>query len=274
MRLNFITERRKKIARMLESRPVRIFMIILIMLGLGAIVMQSFESMERYLYLFYSISVLSALIFTIEYILRIYCAPSEYPHLKPAKARQKYLTSFMGIIDLIAILPFTVPYFFHGKFVGDAIELGRIFLIFKILRYTTSFTMIREVIASVKYELLTAMTFALMIVSFCAILMYYIERDAQPDAFSNIGQGFWWAIITFTSVGYGDIYPITPIGKLLASGMALIGIVTLTLPTAILSGALMNRLQEQTRQRLLEKENKECYKKESDTNGSIKKEPR
>ena len=85
--------------------------------------------------------------------------------------------------------------------------------------------------------------------SFCATLMYYIERQAQPDVFTDIGEGFWWAIITFTTVGYGDIYPITPLGKLLAGCMALVGIATLTLPTAIISGAMMDRLRIQREQR-------------------------
>ena len=155
----------------------------------------------------------------------------------------------MGIIDLIAILPFTAPYFFQAKVVRDMIELGRIFLIFKILRYTKSFAMIREALSTVKYELLTALSFAMMIMSFCATLMYYIERQAQPDVFTDIGEGFWWAIITFTTVGYGDIYPITPLGKLLAGCMALVGIATLTLPTTIISGAMMDRLRTQREQR-------------------------
>ena len=73
--------------------------------------------------------------------------------------------------------------------------------------------------------------------------MYYIEREAQPEAFSNIGEGFWWAIITFTSVGYGDVYPITTVGKIIASIMATIGVMTLSLPTAIISGSFVEYLQ-------------------------------
>ena len=84
---------------------------------------------------------------------------------------------------------------------------------------------------------------ASIIISFCAILMYYIEREAQPEAFNNIGEGFWWAIITFTSVGYGDIYPVTVFGKVIASLMAMIGVMTLSLPTAIISGTFVEYLQ-------------------------------
>lgn len=245
---------------MLQSRLVRIFMATLIAVGVFTVILQSFPDMEKYQVFFYSVSVLSALFFTIEYVLRIICAPVEYPELSVWKARKKYMTSFMGIVDLIAILPFTAPYLFKAKVVRDMIELGRIFLILKILRYTKSFRMIREVLGSVKYELLTASSFAAMIVSFCAILMYYIERQAQPEAFSDIGQGFWWAMITFTTVGYGDIYPVTALGKILASGMAIVGIVTLTLPTAIISGAMMDRLRVQRDEYERKKEQKDTDK--------------
>ena len=87
--------------------------------------------------------------------------------------------------------------------------------------------------------------------------MYYIERDAQPGAFTNIGEGFWWAIITFTSVGYGDIYPITTEGRVIASVMAMIGVMTLSLPTAIISGAFVEYLQNNKHKRRNKNEEKE-----------------
>lgn len=221
------------------------FLIFLIVMGLVTVVIQSFDQMLQYQYFFYSVSFFSAIFFTIEYVLHILYAPIYERKLGRWRARKSYIISFMGFIDLIAILPFTIPYLFPDSLSAEAIELGRIFLIFKILRYSSSFTMIRSVLGSVKYELLTALAFAMMIISFSAILMYYAERKAQPEVFRNIGEGFWWAIITFTSVGYGDTYPITDFGKILTSAMVLIGIITMTLPTAIVSGALIDKLQQQ-----------------------------
>ena len=95
-----------------------------------------------------------------------------------------------------------------------------------------------------------------MIVSFSAILIYYIERDAQPEKFTNVGEGFWWSIITYTTVGYGDVVPVTTLGKFLAGFIAVIGIVTLMLPTGILSGALMSRLQQENAKKMQEENKK------------------
>ena len=100
---------------------------------------------------------------------------------------------------------------------------------------------------SVKDELITAYTACMIMVSFSAILMYYVERDAQPDVFANVGDSIWWAVVTFTTTGYGDIYPITPLGKFLGIIISLIGIAMIAIPTGIVSSAFINIVQERTR---------------------------
>ena len=104
--------------------------------------------------------------------------------------------------------------------------------------------MIGTVLTTVKEELITAYTACGIMLGFSGILMYYIERNAQPQAFENIGDGFWWAIVAFTTVGYGDIYPVTPLGRLLSSLISLIGIAMIAIPTGIISSAFMNMLIE------------------------------
>lgn len=91
-------------------------------------------------------------------------------------------------------------------------------------------------------------------VCFSAILMYYIERDAQPDVFKNVGDSLWWAIVAFTTVGYGDIYPITPLGKLLSCIISLIGIAMIAIPTGIISSAFINIIQKKEKEKEKEKE--------------------
>ena len=86
---------------------------------------------------------------------------------------------------------------------------------------------------------------------FSALVMYYVERGAQPDVFYNTGQGLWWAIVTFATVGYGDIYPITPLGKILASAISLVGIGLIALPTAILSSSLMSLVAKRKAQNIV-----------------------
>ena len=93
-------------------------------------------------------------------------------------------------------------------------------------------------------------------VCFSAILMYYLERSAQPEVFRNIGDGVWWSIVTFATVGYGDIYPVTPLGKLLGGLIALIGIAMIAIPTGIISSSFMHILQ-QKEQKALQEEKKE-----------------
>ena len=104
--------------------------------------------------------------------------------------------------------------------------------------------MIGTVLRTVREELVTAYTACGIMLGFSGILMYYIERYAQPEAFENIGDGFWWAIVAFTTVGYGDIYPITPLGRLLSSIISLIGIAMIAIPTGIISSAFMSMLIE------------------------------
>lgn len=237
--------REANIKHFLMSAWFRIPITFLIGIDLLAVILQSFSSMAGFNNWFNLISVLSAVVFTVEYVLRIIAAPAVYPHINMIRARIRYITSFLGLVDLICIAPFVFSYIFQGEVLRDFIDLARILLIFKLLRYSASYQMVLDVLRSVRYEMITAFTFSAVIVCFAAILMYYIERRAQPDVFNNVGEGFWWAIITFTTVGYGDVVPITPLGKTLAGFIAIIGIITLMLPTGIVSGALMNRLQQQ-----------------------------
>ena len=124
------------------------------------------------------------------------------------------------------------------------VVLAYVLIIFKLIRYSRSFQMIGTVLRTVREELVTAYTACGIMLGFSGILMYYIERYAQPEAFENIGDGFWWAIVAFTTVGYGDIYPITPLGRLLSSIISLIGIAMIAIPTGIISSAFMSMLIE------------------------------
>lgn len=216
----------------------------LIICCIASVILQSFESLDQYSVLLFSITFFSSFVFTLEYALRIFAAPAHYPELSEYKARNKYLFSFFGIIDFIAILPFVLLYFFFGTEIAKLINIAHVFIIFKMVRYSQSFQMIGDVVSSVKNELFTAYVTAGIVVCFSAILMYYVERNAQPDVFTDIGEGFWWAVITFSTVGYGDVYPITPMGKFLGGIISLIGISMIALPTGLLSSAFMNRLQK------------------------------
>lgn len=170
------------------------------------------------------------------------------PGRKAVKARLKYTFSFYGFVDFVAVLPCILTYIYWDTEVVHVIILPYIFIIFKLIRHSRSFRIIGRALSAVKEELETAYTASFITICFSAILMYYIERGAQPEVFKNIGDGIWWAIITFATVGYGDIYPVTPLGKLLGCIICLVGVAMVAIPTGIISSSFTNIIQKKEKE--------------------------
>lgn len=120
-------------------------------------------------------------------------------------------------------------------------------------------------IKAIRAELVTAFTACGIMICFSAILMYYLEREAQPQVFENIGDSFWWAVVTFTTVGYGDIYPVTALGRLLSSFISLIGIAMIAIPTGIISSAFINVMHERQKEESRKKNDSEDKTEKKDT---------
>ncbi|MGL4853388.1 MAG: ion transporter [Phocaeicola sp.] len=234
------------------SKVFRKVILYCIIASIASVVLESFHALKDYSVLLFAITYFTSFVFLVEYILRLVAAPSRYTTLSPIKARIKYLVSFYGCIDFIAFLPFVLVYYFWNTEIIHAIILPYVLTVFKLIRYSKSFRLIGQVLSSVKEELVTAYTACGILVCFSAILMYYIEHNAQPEGFKNIGDGLWWAIVSFTTVGYGDLYPITPLGKLLSSIISLIAIAMIALPTAIISSSFMNIMQQKQQERMNE----------------------
>lgn len=220
------------------------FVLFFIIGSITAIILGSFAEAAPYRYQLYHFNYVASFIFTIEYLLRLFAAPVQYPHRKVWISRLRYTLSFYGLIDFVAILPFVLIYLYRDSQFIHAIVLAYILIIFKLIRYSRSFQVIGNVLSAVKDELITAYTVCGIMLGFSGILMYYIERSAQPEAFANIGDGIWWSIVTFTTVGYGDIYPITPIGRLLGGVISLIGIAMIALPTGIIGSAFTKMVMD------------------------------
>ena len=233
--------------RSLQSRFTHYFVLFFIVISIISVMASTFAEMAPYQVSLFSVTYISSFVFLLEYVARIFAAPAAYPHNKAIKARLKYICSFYGFVDFVAILPCVLTYFFWDTDIVHIIILPYIFIIFKLIRHSSSFRLIGKVLLSVKEELVTAYTACLIVVSFSAILMYYIERSAQPEVFRNVGQSFWWAVVTFTTTGYGDIYPITPLGKFLGIIISLVGIAMIAIPTGIVSSAFINIVQDRTR---------------------------
>ena len=188
---------------------------------------------------------IASAVFTIEYVLRILTADFLFPKSGKFRARIKYVFSPMAIVDLVAILPFWLPMFFPGTMLGlRALRLVRLLRIFKLNRYFDAMKSLSEVIVSKRRELLGSMFFVCILMLISSLLMYSAEHEVQPDVFRNAFSGLWWAVATLTTVGYGDIYPVTPIGRLVGAFIAFSGLAAVAIPTGIISSGLTERISK------------------------------
>lgn len=174
-----------------------------------------------------SIEWFSVIVFTLEYLLRIYVADS-----KP-----RFIFSFFGIIDVLAILPFYLSFGVDLRSLR-ALRFLRLFRILKLVRYNKAMNHFTSAIKSAKEEILLFIFITLILIYFSAVGIYYFENQAQPEHFSSIFDSLWWAIITLTTVGYGDVYPITVGGKVFTFFILMIGLGIVAIPTGIISSAL------------------------------------
>jgi Ion transport protein. len=218
----------------------------LILLNVLLIFLESYKSIANtYADLFYRIELFSIVVFSIEYVIRIWIADRVYPQLSPTKARLKYIFSFMGVVDLLAILPFYLPMLFAIDLrVMRLLRLFRLLRIFKLNRHSKALRLVLEVFNKTKNDILVTIFIVSVLLVIAATLMYDIENEAQPEAFENIGQAMWWSVATLTTVGYGDIYPVTGLGKFLSGVIALLGIGIVALPTGIISSAYIDEIQK------------------------------
>lgn len=214
--------------------------VLLILLNVVTIITDTFDLPPTAKIIINYIDTVSVIIFTIEYLLRIFSADLIYPNLSPIRARIKYIFSFMSIVDLLAILPFYIPFIIKIDLRSlRLLRLLRLVRLFKLNRYTSALRTVGAVLVKKKNQLLSSIfvVFILMLIS--SILMYNIENEAQPEVFDNAFSALWWSVATFTTVGYGDIYPITALGKILSSVIALLGIGLVAVPTGIISAGFM-----------------------------------
>jgi len=234
------------------------FIYALIVLNVLTLILESYKELnDNYGGFFYAFEIFSVSIFTLEYLIRIWVSDKTK---EDKKERINFAFSTLGIIDLIAIIPFYLPFIFPFDLrIVRILRLFRLLRIFKLSRYSKSLKTIQYIFKETKAELSITVfvTFVLMILS--STLMYYIEHDAQPEKFASIGDAVWWAVATLTTVGYGDVYPVTALGKILSGIIALIGIGFVALPTGIISSAFIEKIQAEKKSKKGKKaKNKDC----------------
>jgi len=248
------------------SRLFDLFIMILILISVVSVFLMTFEEIPRNIIRsLREAECATMLVFSLEYLSRVWTADLLYPEEKPWRARLKYIRSPMAVIDLLAILPFYLPMLISFDLVGiRAIRLVRFLRLLKLNRYSDAFMAITDVFRAKSREILVSLfcVFLLMIVA--SLLIFYAEHDAQPKQFANAFSGLWWAVATLTTVGYGDIYPITPAGRILGGIIALLGIGMAAVPTGILSSGFVELLEKKKREEP-EKEGGEAEKSEEKT---------
>lgn len=225
------------------SRAYDILCILAVVINITAVVLHTFSSIEEHFGSFLlSIETVTVVFFTVDYALRLWCAYFTFPGLSETEAIVKYAFSFSGIIDLLSFLPFYLPFFFPaGASVFKIFRVIRILRLFQINAYYDSLRIISDVIDSKKQQLISSVFIILTLMLGSSLCMYSLEHEAQPEVFSNAFSGLWWAASTVLTIGYGDIYPVTTMGKVFGLFISFLGVGMVAIPTGIISAGFVDQ---------------------------------
>ena len=217
--------------------------IVALLANLLVSVMATFDNLQAaYGSIFLLVEQVTVFLFGVDYVLRVITAPELYPEETPAGAVAKYCLSLSGIIDLLSFLPYYLPVFFpSGVAAFRMFRVVRILRLFRINAYYDSLNVITEVLKSKKQQLLSSAFIIATLMLGSSLCMYSLEHEAQPEVFSNAFSGIWWAASTLLTVGYGDIYPITPLGKLFGICITFLGVGMVAIPTGIISAGFVEQ---------------------------------
>ncbi|HVT84124.1 MAG TPA: ion transporter [Chitinophagaceae bacterium] len=241
------------------DRIINIFIIVLIILNVTAVMLETVDSIytphKRF---FYDFDLVSVIIFTIEYILRVWSSNHDPKYQHSVYGRLRYMVSVPALIDLIAILPFYIFLFMpvsEMSYGSDfrllrILRLLRFFRLFRLTAYTKSTKLVMNVFKSRFHDLMLAFVLTSFLIIIASCVVYFAEHDAQPEKFSSIPATIYWAVITLTTVGYGDIYPVTIVGKISTVIILLAGVALLALPAGIITSGFIDELRKTRKSRI------------------------
>ncbi len=231
------------------DKIINTFIITLIILNVIAVILETIPSIHNPNKIFFHyFDLVSVIIFTIEYVLRVWSSTHHKEFTDPIWGRIKYIFSFEALIDVLAILPF----YLH-RIIGFDLRVLRILRLLRFLRlfrltaYMKSAKVVVNVFRSKKNELVLSLVLVMILITIASCLIYFAEHLVQPDVFSSIPDTMWWAIITLTTVGYGDMIPITGIGKFLTAVIALAGVGLFALPAGIITAGFLEEMKKTKR---------------------------
>ena len=225
------------------SQYVDMILFILIVLNIAAVCLESVKQIgNEYKVAFNAFEFFSVVIFSIEYVLRVWSAPArnDLGNSTNIIKRMKYIFSFTGLIDFLAIIPSILPYFFGGL----DLRWLRVLRLLRLLKISNYSSALEDFFSAIKadWRSFSAALYLMVIALFLSsALMYIAEHDSQPEKFSSIPETMWWGLITLTTVGYGDVSPVTPLGKIIGAFTAIMGVCTVALLTGIVASAFANQ---------------------------------
>jgi voltage-gated potassium channel len=245
---------KEKVYQILEAPPeidgfarnFNYFMVFLILLNVTVVILETVVWIHvMFVWEFFIIDLVSVIIFTVEYVLRIWVCTLNPAYSHPIKGRLRFMVTPFAIIDLLAILPFFLPFLIHAdlRFLR-ILRLFRILRILKLGRYSDAVTTFSSIISRKKEELLVALSLLFIALILVSSVMYYAEHEAQPEVYSSIPHAMWWALVTLATVGYGDVYPITFLGKMMTGVAIIIGVCIFALPTAIFAAGFIEEIEK------------------------------
>jgi len=223
------------------SHIVDMLLLFLIVANVIALVMETVEPIRTSApAFFFWLERTTVALFSVEYLLRLWSATADARFASPIRGRARWAATPLAIFDLLAVLPAYLPFLYLDLRAARVLRLARLA---KLGRYSVAVQTMSRVIRSKRAELLTILMLLCLLLVVSATLLYFAERTAQPQAFSSIPVAMWWATVTLTTVGYGDVYPITALGRLFGGVVSVLGIAMLAIPTGILGAAFVEETQ-------------------------------
>jgi len=228
------------------AKPLRLFLIAVILINVIAVVLESVHGLEmKYAILFWVIEMVSVVIFTLEYVMRLWVAPEadSISAQQPLRSRIHYASRPLSLVDLLAILPFYLSSLLSLDL--RMLRVLRLLRLLKLVSYFRGINLLADVFRAELIPLTAAMLMMFIIMVLAASGMYLAEHNIQPQTFGSIPAAMWWAIVTLTTVGYGDVVPVTLAGKIIGAMIMLLGIGMVALP----AGMLASRFSEELHRR-------------------------
>lgn len=225
----------------------------LISLNVIAVALATVQSISlRYNKFFDVFEIVSIIIFSVEYILRLWSCTVNEKFKHPIFGRLKYLITPFAIVDLLAILPFYLPRLIPVdlRFLR-ALRLIRLFRVLKMARYNTALSTLKNVLVKKREELIITVFTVFIFLILLSSAVYLVENPVQPEAFPDIPTAMWWGVVTMTTVGYGDIYPITVLGRMFAAIVSVLGVGLFALPAGFLASGFSEEIQKGRKKKII-----------------------